>query len=93
MPRVNRADELRALADKYEAADRLAAAASDAKTAYADALAGGDPEEIAAARQRHREASAALSEARSDTRNGPIVGDSTPGSATIQVGTIAGKVG
>ena len=36
---ANRAEELRALADKYEAADRLAAAASDAKTAYADALA------------------------------------------------------
>ena len=89
----SKAEELRALADKYEAADALATAATDAKAAYADALAGGDPEEIAAAKQRHREASTALSEARSETRNGPMMGDSTPGSATVRVGTIAGKVG
>ena len=89
----SKAEELRALADKYEAADLLASAASDAKAAYADALAGGDEEEIAAARLRHREASQALSDARSETRTGPMVGDATPGSATVRVGTVSGKVG
>jgi cellobiose-specific phosphotransferase system component IIA len=88
-----RAEELRALADKYEAADLLATAASDAKTAYADALASGDEDQIAEARQRHREAAQALSDARSETRNGPMVAESAPGSATVRVGTVAGKVG
>lgn len=93
MSSASRAAELRALADKYEATDALAGEAAEAKAAYAAALATDDTEQIAAARQRHRDASQALSEARAETRNGPMVGDSSPGSATVRVGTVSGKVG
>jgi cellobiose-specific phosphotransferase system component IIA len=93
MSSASRAAELRALADQIEVTDELGIEAAAAKQAYAEALQSSDADVIAEARQKHREASQALSEARSSTRTGLIVGDSAPGSATVQVGTIAGKVG
>lgn len=93
MTSASRAAELRALADKIEATEELAAQAAEAKQAYADVLAGGDEDQIADARQRHREASDALNAARAETRQGPIVGSAEPGSATVRVGALSGGVG
>jgi hypothetical protein len=88
MTSASRAAELRALADKIEIADRLKAESDDAKAAYRDALAGGDEEQIAEARQRHRDASQALADARSETRGDLVVATGTPGSATVRPGAV-----
>lgn len=98
MTSASRAAELRALADQIEATEELAAQAAEAKQAYINALADGDPNEIDQARQKHREASAQLNEARSAVRTGPMVGASAPGSATIRpssvhAGLAPGEVG
>jgi len=83
MSSADRAAELRALADKYEAVAAHGDESAAAKAAYRDALASGDPDEIAQARARHRAASDALVAARAETREKLVVASSEPGSATV----------
>lgn len=83
MSSADRAAELRALADKLDAAAVHEDNAHEAKAAYRQALASGDEEQIAVCRARHREASDALVAARTETREKVVVASAEPGSATV----------
>ena len=87
MSAVEKAAELRRLADHYESIGEREVCAAEAKAAYRD---GPSPETKAA----HLEAKAALRAARQEAReSGLLVADATPGSVMIAPQAVTGKGG